>query len=319
MPVSGIQYFIDIREVGIPFLPGDLFGDKRDVFLEIGFGRGEFLENLATTFPNSGFLGVEMSLTSVRKLLDRISRTGIENVRVILADASFLIRHVFSSSTFAGIYMNFPCPWPKRKHARHRLSREMFINGVARVLTPGGFFQVTTDSQNFLEEVVTSLSESACFSKALIERNPGPAIGTKYEKKWKAEQRDIFRMTVSKVLPPKNCETLRSDEMPHTKIPSSAFSPSLLHKVTTEPVSKEQFTIIYKSIYTCTDKNEYLVDTVTNENGFEQRFFIKLVEGPEELLIKLFSSGLPFRTEAVKASVMELALLIRDHSINGFK
>lgn len=319
MPIAGIQYFVNIKQENTPFPLDNLFADGRDVYLEIGFGRGEFLESLASTFPNSGYLGVEMSLTSVRKLLNRISTAGIENVRVMLADASFLIRRVFKNRSLAGIYMNFPCPWPKQKHAKHRLSKELFINGVSCVLTEGGFFQVITDSQELLEEIASSLSESGCFSEAEIERNPASSIGTKYEKKWKAQQRDIFKLFVSKTRSPEDCETLRGDEMPHAKIPSSRFSPSTLQEATKLPVSFQDFTIVYKSIYSCEEKNEYLVDTVTNENGFEQRFFIKLVKGPQELLIKLFSSGLPFRTEAVKASVMELATRIKDSARNDIR
>ncbi len=317
MVVPGIENFINIKQEKIPLTPSRFLGDQGEVFLEIGFGRGEFLESIAKQHFEAAFIGIEMSLTSVRKMLKRLHRANLTNARVLLADASFTIRRCLEQGCLAGIYMNFPCPWPKKKHSKHRLTGSLFIQGLACVLKDGGFFQVLSDSQEFVEELRRSLSDSGFFDEPDVVRNLGTRIGTKYEMKWRAQNRDIYRLISFKKSTPDSCETLRGDEMPHMKIPKDAFSLSILRKATKHPLVKEHITIIFKTIYVAEEKREFLIDTVTSDDGYEQRFFVKVVEGEKDVLIKLFSSGLPFRTEAVKSSVTELGKLLLNTNSSG--
>lgn len=119
---------IDIREIIImpekQQLPLNILrarGETR-VFLEIGFGNGEFLVHLARQNPDAVFWGVEMSRSCVLRALKRIRREELRNIFLLCGDARFILKECLPKESLDGIYMNFPCPWPKKKHTKRRVS-----------------------------------------------------------------------------------------------------------------------------------------------------------------------------------------------------
>ena len=128
--------------------------------IEIGFGNGDFLVHLAKKRPDALVFGVEMSHTCVEKALSRIRQQNLTNVRLLCGDARFLVRECFADNSVERIYMSFPCPWPKERHARRRVTSEGFSGSLASVLKIGGVFEMATDEGWYADEAAQILGAS---------------------------------------------------------------------------------------------------------------------------------------------------------------
>jgi len=123
----------------------DIFGcDKREVWLEIGFGKGEHLAWQAQENPEIGLIGCEPYLNGVVGLLAHIEANNIDNIRIYGDDA----RHVMTALPDASldrVFLIHPDPWPKKRHAKRRFMNPWNLDEIARILKVGGEFRVGTD------------------------------------------------------------------------------------------------------------------------------------------------------------------------------
>ena len=126
-----------------------VFGRVAPRTLEIGFGDGATLAELATASPHSDFLGIEVHRPGVGRLLLELEKRQLTNVRVICADAVDTLAHNLAPASFDRILLWFPDPWPKQRHHKRRLLQPAFIELVAGHLKPGGTFHVATDSEEY--------------------------------------------------------------------------------------------------------------------------------------------------------------------------
>ena len=141
-----------------------LFGPGTPVILDIGFGNGEALAELAARHPERGYLGIEVYRPGLGRLLRRLEIEGLDNVRVIYADAVEIMRQQIADSSLAGIEVFFPDPWPKRRHHKRRLIQPEWVALAARRLVGGGFLHLATDWQDYAEHMLAVLEGSAEFT-----------------------------------------------------------------------------------------------------------------------------------------------------------
>ena len=132
---------------GIVAGPGEAgFGENSGrILVEIGFGNGEYLRHFAASRPDSLAVGIEVSQWCISKAARRVLASGLKNVRILCGDARHLLKYAFEPSSIGEIFMNFPCPWPKRRHAERRVARGEFASLLASRLSPGGTFTLATD------------------------------------------------------------------------------------------------------------------------------------------------------------------------------
>ncbi|MEO0225312.1 MAG: tRNA (guanosine(46)-N7)-methyltransferase TrmB [candidate division WOR-3 bacterium] len=128
-----------IREIN-PFRIDSI--DLENLVIEIGFGNGIYISNLAKLNPNKNFLGIEISGESVKKLSKIIKKEHLENVYIIKMDAYWVFYLFLKDNEVLEIYMNFPDPWPKKKHAQRRLTTIENLYLFTRKLKEGGFIQI---------------------------------------------------------------------------------------------------------------------------------------------------------------------------------
>lgn len=112
--------------------------------LEIGFGGGEHLVAQAKRHPATGFIGIEPFVNGVAKALTGIEENGLENVRLHLGDARDILPRLPDGS-LDRIYLLFPDPWPKTRHAKRRFVQDETAGEFVRLLKPGGLLRVATD------------------------------------------------------------------------------------------------------------------------------------------------------------------------------
>ncbi|MBM4197463.1 MAG: tRNA (guanosine(46)-N7)-methyltransferase TrmB [Gammaproteobacteria bacterium] len=122
-----------------------LFGRSAPRILEIGFGDGELLCDLAQKKPENDFIGVEVHEAGVGHCLLLIEKLGLTNVRLISHDAVEVLQRQIPDSSLAKVYLFFPDPWPKKRHHKRRIVQPEFMRLIAAKLQPGGEFRAATD------------------------------------------------------------------------------------------------------------------------------------------------------------------------------
>jgi tRNA (guanine-N7-)-methyltransferase len=158
---------------GIEYQPHPLdldtiFGRRAEKVAEIGFGNGDTLVLAAVDRPDLDFLGIEVHEPGIGHCLIQAREAGIDNLRVICADAIEVLQQQIPDGALARINLLFPDPWPKKRHHKRRIVQPPFLKIASAKLQQGGSLYVATDWGNYAEHIDEVLAESACFD--LIER-----------------------------------------------------------------------------------------------------------------------------------------------------
>ncbi len=175
-----------------------LFGRTCPVEVEIGVGKGRFILSEASRRPDVGFLGIERSRKYILVALDRLNRSGCENVRLLCDDAGFVVRHLIPDGTVCSYHIYFPDPWPKRRHYKRRLFTPQFAWQIRRTLCPSGSVHVATDHAEYFQEIVHSLDSIQDWGGKKIwaeqARDAGCLDATHFEIKYSREGRTVYRL-----------------------------------------------------------------------------------------------------------------------------
>ena len=182
----------------------EAFGNANPVHIEIGMGKGQFIITLAKQNPNINYIGIEryssVLLRAVEKLDEDMAESGkIENLRFICMDATE-IEETFAPEEVARIYLNFSDPWPKKRHARRRLTSREFFSRYHKALAHTGTIEFKTDNRDLfafsLEEVVESGWQLKEFTWDLHhdERMNQGNVMTEYEAKFSSMGNPIHKL-----------------------------------------------------------------------------------------------------------------------------
>lgn len=163
--------------------------------LEIGFGRGEFLTALASAAPERAHVGVELSWKRVLKMARRLARSELRNVRLVHARGEDVVAEAIAPASLEALWINFPDPWPKKRHHRRRLVQPPLVAALAERLVPGGWLHVATDHPGYAEHIDAVLSGEPRLENAFApDRWRAEVPGrppTAYELEWRAEGRPL--------------------------------------------------------------------------------------------------------------------------------
>lgn len=126
-----------------------LFGRRAQIRLEIGFGHGEFISQMAAAHPHEDFVGVDIDDLRTTKAAHKSNRLDAANVRVFNDEAHRFVRFRIPPASVQRCYILFPDPWPKPSHRRRRLMNRTFLLDVAWALAPGGRLIIASDTHNY--------------------------------------------------------------------------------------------------------------------------------------------------------------------------
>ena len=163
-----------------------LFGNLNPLKLEIGFGMGNFLIEMAAKEPGNNFIGIDFYHKGIRKIMTRIKNLQLENIRIVYGDIRNKIYILFQDGELDTVYINFPDPWPKKRHIKRRLIKPEFISQLTQKLNPEGRACLATDSERYAHEMLDYFNSETLFQNLddnqgfLKERIDLPK--TKYEK-----------------------------------------------------------------------------------------------------------------------------------------
>lgn len=134
-----------------------IYGNNNPVVLEIGFGMGKSLVEMAEQNPDKNYLGIEVHTPGVGACLAYALEKGVKNLRVICHDATEILRDCIADQSLGGLQLFFPDPWHKAKHHKRRIVQPHFIETVSQKLTTGGFIHFATDWENYAEHMLEVL------------------------------------------------------------------------------------------------------------------------------------------------------------------
>ena len=174
------------------------FGNKRPVWLEIGFGNGESLAAMAANLPDVNFVGVEVHRPGVGRLLAQLERERIDNVRVAKDDAVEFLEQSVRANSLEKILIFFPDPWHKKRHHKRRLIQADFLDNLASRLISGGVIHIATDWQDYAEWMLEAIANSKSVHNisARFADKPEYRPLTKYEKRGQRLGHDVFDILV---------------------------------------------------------------------------------------------------------------------------
>ena len=164
----------------------NIFKNSNPLKLEIGFGMGDFLIEMAIREPHNNFIGIDFTTSGVQSLLTKVKARQLGNVRVVYGDARNKLSTLFTDKELETIYVNFPDPWPKKRHLNRRLINPKFVNLIVQKLGSDGHIYLATDSESYAQQIMEYFdAEPFCQnmnqpSGLLNNRNGLPK--TKYEK-----------------------------------------------------------------------------------------------------------------------------------------
>lgn len=137
----------------------DIFGREAPTIMEIGFGMGASLLEMAQNNPHINYLGVEVHQAGLGNLAADLHDLNIQNVRLVPLDAVQLLNTHIADETLDGLQIFFPDPWPKKRHHKRRLIQKEFVQLITTKLKPGGFLHCATDWLEYAEQMRDVLSQ----------------------------------------------------------------------------------------------------------------------------------------------------------------
>ncbi len=172
-----------------------LFNNDNNIEIEIGTGKGKFIIEKALQNPDINFIGIEKYDSPLVSAVKKLEELDIKNLKLICYDA-FTIGEVFDKEVHK-IYLNFSDPWPKKRHAKRRLTSEIFLSKYDSIFKDLKRIQMKTDNDDLYEYSLESLI-SYGYDVVKTDTNYFDTITTEYEDKFISLGKNINYIYVEK-------------------------------------------------------------------------------------------------------------------------
>lgn len=174
-----------------------VFETNQPIHIEIGMGKGGFINEMARRYPEINFIGIELYDSVLMRALEKLVENPLPNLRLLHADARNL-KEIFENREIAKIYLNFSDPWPKVRHAKRRLTHESFLNIYQDILVDDGELQLKTDNCTLFEYSLVSFNHyGMTFLDVSVDLHKDPEsypdnVMTEYETKFHEKGHPIY-------------------------------------------------------------------------------------------------------------------------------
>jgi tRNA (guanine-N7-)-methyltransferase len=142
----------------------EVFGRDAPVEIEYCTGNGAWIIEKARAHPERNWVAVEWQFERVRKIWSKMRNEGLKNLFIVCGEALTFSRFYIPENSIQGLYINFPDPWPKEKHAKNRLIQGEFIAEIARVCQPGAKAMIVTDHSAYAGQICEGMLASQLWS-----------------------------------------------------------------------------------------------------------------------------------------------------------
>ena len=177
----------------------EIFGNDHPIHIEIGMGKGRFLNTLAKQNPQINYVGIEKYSSVLLRAIQKMEEDELSNLKFIRMDAEDIDK-VFGKGEVDRIYLNFSDPWPKDRHAKRRLTSDRFLAVYDQILDREGVIEFKTDNQELFRFSLESIPQAGwkILEKTFDLHHSDMAQGnvmTEYEEKFSAEGKPICKLT----------------------------------------------------------------------------------------------------------------------------
>lgn len=293
------------------------FGREAPLLMEIGFGGGVFLVDLAQKRPDANILGVEIALPSLRKGERKVAQAGLENVRLVYGGGPLVLWTLCRPDSVNGLYINFPDPWPKLAHHHRRLISDRFLHLAATRMRPGSLLYIATDHAEYASVIAACLARTPYF----VSRGERPyttedpeRVQTKYEALGLAAGRTChyFQWERNTAAAPDIFPIPQELPMPHAIIRTPMSLPAITERFEpqqwTAPAAAGTVNVRLAELFYSTRHETLLVETYINEEPIDQRIGLSVRrQAGGELIVSLHEIGFPRPTAGIHAAIYGLA------------
>ncbi|GAB0214348.1 tRNA (guanosine(46)-N7)-methyltransferase TrmB [Staphylococcus pseudintermedius] len=173
------------------------FERQQPIHIEVGSGMGKFSTTLAQQNPHINYVAIERDKNVMIRVLDKVREHNLTNIKLLCNDAVILTDY-FRQGEVDRIYLNFSDPWPKKRHAKRRLTYRSFLALYQQILREDGELHFKTDNRGLFAYSLESMSQFGMyFTKInlnLHQEDEGDNIPTEYEHKFAEKGSRIYRM-----------------------------------------------------------------------------------------------------------------------------
>ncbi len=162
-------------------VPAGVFEKQQPITLEIGFGMGDSLLDMAKARPNENFIGIEVHKPGIGHIMREADAHAIDNLKVYSNDSIEVLEQCIAHGSLSRVQIFFPDPWPKRRHHKRRLVNRGFLDIIASRLVSGGILHLATDWEPYAQEIGGLLSSHESFETVAAPDR----VTTKYERRGK--------------------------------------------------------------------------------------------------------------------------------------
>lgn len=175
------------------------FEKQQPIHLEVGMGKGQFIIGMAKAHPEFNFIGLEIQRTVAAIALKKSLEEDLPNLQLICGDGSD-ITDFFEPHEIDRMYLNFSDPWPKKRHAKRRLTYHTFLAGYQEILKDQGSIELKTDNMGFFEFSLESMNNYGMhFDGVWLDLHNSDEnehnVETEYEQKFAAKGQPIYKLS----------------------------------------------------------------------------------------------------------------------------
>jgi tRNA (guanine-N7-)-methyltransferase len=178
----------------------ELFTSKSHISLEIGCGTGEFICHQAFNQPEKKFVGIEISKRAVYFAIDLAASKHLENILFVKADIK-LTYPLMTPNSIEVIYLHFPDPYYGRKHIKHRIFDQTFLDKIYKPLIPNGKISIITDEKSFFFDMLFLAEKDRRFTKTHKEKyltTYDAPIQSRFQRAWERADKPLFHFQIQK-------------------------------------------------------------------------------------------------------------------------
>ncbi|MBA2367901.1 MAG: tRNA (guanine(46)-N(7))-methyltransferase TrmB [Candidatus Protochlamydia sp.] len=195
-----ILFMPDVCDIDRPFtFPGwrseEIFSSDLPICIEYCSGNGAWIAERAKSEVSVNWVAVERKFDRTRKIWSKVKNFQLENLFMICGEGHSVTSEYFPSACIEGAFINFPDPWPKRKHARHRLIQPRFVQELHRILKTGKLLTIVTDDAVYSSSLIKVMQGIAGFDSIFetpyyVTHYPGYGSSF-FEELWREKGKEI--------------------------------------------------------------------------------------------------------------------------------
>jgi tRNA (guanine-N7-)-methyltransferase len=196
-------YLRTVESLPRPWDSAALFAADRPLEVEVGSGKGLFLQSAATEVPEHNFLGIEVARKYAHHTAARLAKRELTNALIVHGDAQHVFRELFPDDSLTAVHVYFPDPWWKKRHRKRRIMNEAFLKDVVRTLKPSGRFHFWTDVEEYFLEGLALVAEHTPLAGPLsVEQRDAQHdldFRTHFERRMRLAELPVYRSEFRKV------------------------------------------------------------------------------------------------------------------------